>query len=114
MTTDDLLRLLGSACQASGIVKSYAVEEIDDDILSVRVFLSDNSFVSVFNNLATGKVACAWIQQGQRLYGKDNAKMGWHAHPFENPSEHRHCEPVDFTTFLRELEDYLKQENLNG
>ena len=114
MTTDDLLRQLATACQASNIVESYAVEEIDDDIMSVRVFLSDNSFVSVFHNLASGKVAFAWIQQGRRLYGKDNAKMGWHTHPFENPSEHRHCEPVDFTTFLRELEDYLKQENLNG
>ncbi len=114
MTTDDLLRHLVNACQASSIVKSYAVEEIDDDIMSIRVFLNDNSFVSVFNNLATGKVAFAWIQEGRRLYGKDNAKMGWHAHPFENPSEHRHCEPIDFMTFLREIEDYLRQETQHG
>jgi len=108
MTTDDLLRRLENACQASAIVKSYAVEEIDDDIMSVRVFLSNGSLVSVFYNLATEKVAFAWIQEGRRLYGKDNAKMGWHTHPFDDPSEHRHCEPADFATFLHEIEDYLK------
>lgn len=114
MTTDDLLRRLTNACHASAIVKSYAVEEIDDDIMSVRVFLSNSSFVSAFYNLATEKVAFAWIQEGKRRYGKDNAKMGWHTHPFEDPSEHRHCEPVDFVTFLREIEDYLNQESQNG
>jgi hypothetical protein len=29
----------------------------------------------------TGKTAFALIVGERRIYGKDNAKMGWHVHP---------------------------------
>ena len=86
--TDGLLRRLATACQASARVESYAVDVYDEDTLSVRVFLSDGTFVNAFYNLVTGKVAFAWIRDRTRLYGKDNAKMGWHAHPFGSPKSH--------------------------
>lgn len=104
MTIDELLRQLVSASQVSAIVESYAIEASDEDTLSVRVFLLDHTFINAFYNIQTGKVAFAWLGDGRRLYGKDNAKMGWHQHPFDSPSSHLLCEPVDFETFLREIE----------
>lgn len=104
VTTDDLLRRLAAACQSSALVESYAVEASDEDTLSVRVFLSDKTLIHVFYNLATGKVAFAWIRESRRLYGKDNTKMGWHMHPFDAPESHQPCEAIDFESFLHEVE----------
>ncbi len=104
MTTDELLRRLVESCQASPLVSSYAISESDEDILSVRVFLSDGSFVNAFHNAATGKTAFAWISKGKRLYGKDNAKRGWHLHPFDSPDNHQPCDEVAFETFLHEIQ----------
>jgi hypothetical protein len=101
ITTDDLLRRLADTCQLSALVESYAVENSDVDTLSVRVFLTDHTFINVFYNLATNKVAFAWIRENKRLYGKDNAKHGWHAHPFDAPENHQPCEAIDFESFLR-------------
>jgi hypothetical protein len=104
MTTAELLRRLSDVCQAHALVKSYAVDAIDEDTLSVRVFLMDASFINAFYNLATDKTAFAWIREGKRAYGKDNAKMGWHIHPFRSPEQHLLCEPINFEIFLREVE----------
>jgi len=106
MTTIELLQRLVVACQGYDWVESYIVQAMDEDILSVRVFLSDGSFISVFYNIATAKVAFALIKE-KRIYGKDNAKMGWHAHPFDDPEGHYPCGPADFESFLKEVERYL-------
>ena len=106
MTTIELLQRLVIACQECDLVESYTVQEMDEDILSIRVFLSGDSFISVFYNIATAKVAFALIKE-KRIYGKDNAKMGWHVHPFDDPEGHYPCEPVDFESFLKEVEEHF-------
>lgn len=109
VTTDDLLRELTTACQFASCVESFSVETSDEDILGVRVFLRDNTFINAFYNIATGKVAFAWIKEGKRLYGKDNTKMGWHVHSFGNPSAHKPCEQTDFEHFLHEVDEHLRK-----
>ncbi|HID63761.1 MAG TPA: hypothetical protein EYP49_13640 [Anaerolineae bacterium] len=111
MTTIELLQRLVIACQKCDLVEAYAVREMDEDTLSVRVFLSDGSFISVFYNIATARVAFALIKEKQRIYGKDNAKMGWHAHPFDDPEGHYPCEPVDFEGFLKEVERHFSDRS---
>ncbi|MEW5718870.1 MAG: hypothetical protein AB1817_09610 [Chloroflexota bacterium] len=108
MTTAELMRRLIDACQSCALVASYAIDAIDEDTLSVRVFLLDESFINAFYNLATDKTAFAWIHGDRRVYGKDNAKMGWHAHPFENPEAHEPCQSIDFASFLREVEEHYR------
>jgi len=110
MTTIELLQRLVVACQRCDLVESYAIQEMDEDILSTRVSLSDGSFISVFYNVATAKVAFALIKE-KRLYGKDNAKMGWHVHPFDDPEGHYPCEPVDFEGFLKEVERHFSDRS---
>ena len=65
------------------------------------------TFINAFYNLATGKTAFALIQTNQRIYGADNAKIGWHYHPFANPRQHIDCSPMTFTAFLQAVEDHL-------
>jgi hypothetical protein len=109
MTTAELVRRLIDACQVCALVESYAIDASDEDTLSVRVFLLNASFINIFYNLATNKTAFAWIRKGKRVYGKDNAKMGWHVHPFEFPEQHLRCEPITFESFLREVEHLYTQ-----
>ncbi len=61
-------------------------------------------FIEVFYNTATGKVSFALIREGNRIYGKDNAKSGWHMHPKDAPDTHVPCQPVTFSQFLAEVE----------
>jgi hypothetical protein len=75
----------------------------DADILSLRVHLADDSFIEAFFNTTTERVSFAPISGGQRVYGKDNAKIGWHEHPADAPQLHRCCAPVSFEEFLAEV-----------
>ena len=113
VTIDHLLRRLAFACQQSTLVDSYLVASSDEDTLDVRIVLSDQSFIHVYYNIGRSKAAFAWIQEGRRIYGKDNSRMGWHAHPIADPDSHQPCNEIDFQTFLREVET-LYNETRNG
>ena len=104
LTPHDLLARIVAACTQSSAVTAYTVRILDIDVLSLRVYLVDNSFIEVFCNVTTGKAAFALIVGDRRVYGKDNAKMGWHMHPFDDPNAHRPCAPVSFEAFLSEVE----------
>ena len=104
VTPHSLLDRIIDACNQSAIVTSYTVRSLDLDILNVRVYLVDDSFIEAFYNVTTNKTAFALIVNNQRIYGKDNAKLGWHVHPMDNPSAHNLCPPVSFEKFLIEVE----------
>jgi hypothetical protein len=104
LTPHNLLDHIVAVCAQSSIVAAYTIRILDLDILSLRVYLVDDSFIEVFYNVVTGKIAFALILEERRIYGKDNAKMGWHVHPPDNPKAHLSCEPVSFETFLAEAE----------
>ena len=108
LTTDQLLREIQILCAQHAFVKHIEQRLIDVDILDVRLQISPNSFISVFYNLKTDKTAFALIQNGQRSYGIDNAKMGWHEHPFGAPERHEPCEPTALGEFLTQVARHLK------
>ena len=105
VTPHDLLDQIIDTCSDSEIVSAYSVYTVDFDILSLRVNLVDQTFIDVFYNVSTNKTAFALIVAGERIYGKDNAKMGWHVHPIEDPNTHVPCASVSFKDFLAEVED---------
>lgn len=104
MTPRDLLEHIVVACTESSIVAAYTVRILDLDVLSLHIYLVDDSFIDVFHNVTTEKTAFTLIVEGHRVYGKDNAKMGWHVHPLDSPEAHHLCDPVSFDTFLAEVE----------
>lgn len=103
LTPADHFGKILDACAASTVVESYEVRTLDSDILSMRVHLVSGDFIEVFYNQATPRTSFALIAGGQRVYGKDNAKMGWHVHPVDAPDAHRPCAPVSFEQFLVEV-----------
>ena len=84
-------------------MEAYTLRTLDSDILSLRVHLTDGSFIEAFYNTATDRTALALIHRGERVYGKDNAKIGWHVHPPDDRNAHRPCSPVSFEEFLAEV-----------
>lgn len=92
-----------TVCDASSLVSGYTLRMLDLDVLSMRVHLEDESFIEVFYNATTSKTAYALIVDGQRIFGKDNVKIGWHVHPWDRPAAHESCEPVTFAEFLAEV-----------
>lgn len=95
-------------CYTSPIVSHVEEMLIDADILKIRVHLTqDKMFIDVFYNTATDKTSFALIQTGRRIYGADNAKMGWHQHPFSAAGQHIACQPVTFAEFLNAVEEHF-------
>jgi hypothetical protein len=108
VTTRQLLYELQQACNCSPLVSHVEERVVDADILSVRVYLMvTHTFINVFYNVTTDKTAFALVEGDRRLYGVDNAKMGWHRHPFDNPGQHIPCAPVRFEEFLADVEAYF-------
>lgn len=114
VTTGQLLHELRQACRRSSLVSHIEECLMDADILSVRVHLTiAHVFINVFYNVTTDKTAFALVREGQRIYGVDNAKMGWHRHPFDDPTRHVPCAPIRFAEFLAEVEaHYPRRERL--
>ena len=104
VTTRQLLYELQRACNRSPVVSHIEERVVDADILSVRVHLTfAHTFINVFYNVTTGKTAFALVEGDRRLYGVDNAKMGWHRHPFDDPDQHVPCAPIRFEEFLADV-----------
>jgi|YNPMSStandDraft_1061717.scaffolds.fasta_scaffold04292_8 hypothetical protein len=113
VTTVGVLKSIVTACKRSALVQSYTVRDMDEDILSVRVYLQEEAFgaeafIEAFYNVATQRTSFALIVEGRRVYGKDNARKGWHVHPFSDPNAHHPCQPTDFPAFLSEVEAYIR------
>ena len=50
-----------------------------------------------------------YIELGKRVFGADNMKIGWHIHPFEDPTRHDVTgRAVSLEEFLQTLENKLK------
>ncbi|MBP7962569.1 MAG: hypothetical protein KBG20_04385 [Caldilineaceae bacterium] len=108
ITTIQLLYNIRHACRGSSFVRHVEERVLDIDVLHVRVHLRlPETFINAFYNLATDKTAFALVQAGSRIYGADNAKMGWHYHPFADPSQHIPCPQMAFAEFLQEVENHL-------
>ena len=110
LTTGHLLLALQQVCSNLSQVDRVEVQAIDSDTLSVRVYLIlTAAFIHVFCNITTDKTAFALVEGDQRVFGVDNAKMGWHVHPFDNPAQHVACAPVQFDEFMSQVEAHYRK-----
>ncbi|MFH1633226.1 MAG: hypothetical protein ABIG63_04340 [Chloroflexota bacterium] len=108
ITTAHLLYVLRRVCNHSALVHYIEERILDIDILHVRVHLTmPETFINIYYTLETDKTAFALVQTERRVYGVDNAKTGWHRHPFTDPDRHIICSPVTFSEFLRAVEKYF-------
>lgn len=102
----EFARAIQDDCTRSDLVVSYEIQILDDTVVKVRVILVVNAFIDVFYNADSGKCSYALIEAGARVFGVDNAFIGWHIHPFDNPGQHVSSTEVSFAEFLNSVEEH--------
>ena len=103
-------RRVQETCDRSELVLTYDIRILDDTIVKIRVVLTDGPFIDVFYNADSGKCSYALVEGSVRIYGADNAFIGWHVHPFDDPRDHVHSPEVSFGDFLTAVEKYVESE----
>lgn len=102
----EFIRAIQDDCDQSDIVISYDIRLLDDTVVKMRVALTSDAFIDVFYNSDSGKCSYALIEKGIRIFDADNAFIGWHIHPFDNPSQHVSSSKVSFEEFLNNVEEH--------
>ena len=74
----------------------------------VRLWLN-NSFVDVYYNSEEEIASYAYVEEGRRLFGANNMRIGWHLHPFGEVERHVPTKPVTIEEFLKMLEKELRK-----
>jgi hypothetical protein len=78
-------------------------------VARMRLHVRARVFVDIYYNAETGSVSFAYIERGQRRFGANSMRIGWHVHPFDNPEEHRPSPPLTVQEFLEVLAQELAQ-----
>lgn len=107
LTLSTFVDAIRSACDRSDLVVSYDIRTPDNAIAKIRVFLKVEAFIDVYFNPSNQNCSFALIQHGKRIYGADNAFIGWHVHPFHNPEDHQPTSAISFEEFLAEVEAWV-------
>ena len=102
----EFARTVQATCDRSSLVVTYDVRILDDTVVKIRVFLTDGAFIDVFYNADTSNCSYALIEGAARVFGADNAFIGWHIHPFDDPNQRLPSSPVPFDDFLKTVEEH--------
>jgi len=105
----EFARTVQDICGRSDLVASYDVRILDDTVVKIRVTLTYDAFIDVFYNSDTEKCSYALIEESTRIFGADNAFIGWHTHPFDNPDQHVPSSGISFEKFLKTVEGHIAQ-----
>jgi len=106
----EFIDTLRQACDRSDAVTSYDIRVQDNATVKIRVLLVADAFIDVYYNPETGRCSFVLVRKGRRIYGADNAFIGWHVHPLENPEQHIRTREVSFADFLAVVEEWIQRE----
>jgi hypothetical protein len=106
----EFTRAIQDNCDKSDLVVSYDVQILDNTVVKIRAILSVGAFIDIFYNADSGKCSYALIKEGVRAFGADNAFIGWHIHPFDNPERHILSSEVSFDEFLDAIEKHKESD----
>ena len=70
----------------------------------LRLFVN-NDFAETFHNSETASTSYAYIERGERVFGANNMRIGWHLHPYGNVAKHEPSQPITIEAFLKKLEE---------
>lgn len=109
MTLAEFQAQVFSTALRSSICTIPVVLRLTTTAVKVRVELVNGDFVDAFYNEMSGRTAFALIDQGDRIFGADNAGS-WHVHPFASPSDHLPvAEAVSFSEFVAMIERHFAE-----
>lgn len=107
MTLGEFQARIFLTAQHSSICTVPIVLRLTTTAVKVRVELINGYFIDAFFNEVSGRTAFALIEEGDRIFGADNAG-GWHIHPFTSPSDHLPVtDAVSFAEFVNMIEHYF-------
>lgn len=73
-------------------------------------YATEGFFLRFYFNEVTGTIAFALIDNQQRLWGIDyDNRRGWHLHPVEDPTDHRHVAPMSIVEIVDHLQEVLAE-----
>ena len=106
----EFVEVVRLACDRSDLVTGYDVHILDNATIKIRAFLRVEAFIDIYFNPENGNCSFALIKSGKRIYGADNAFIGWHLHPFEAPDQHLPCPELSFGDFLFTVEEWAMRD----
>ncbi|MFQ6119422.1 MAG: hypothetical protein ACE5KE_06000 [Methanosarcinales archaeon] len=77
-------------------------------IVRIRLWINDE-FIDLYYNSEFGTTSYAYIENGERRFGANNMKIGWHIHPYGEIEKHEPIEHLEIKKFLNILEKELKK-----
>lgn len=108
VSLEDFQQSIIAVCTGSSVVESVTLYEIRPNAVRLRIFLVNQTFLDVFYNEWNGRTSFAWIVDGQRKFGADNAG-NWHWHLRQDPAQHVASEhEITFGEFMKEIEKIVK------
>ena len=94
----------------------YSIVDLTENVVKVRVQITENIFVQVYYNRASGVRNYVLIGWNKRLFGRDCVGGSWHRHPFEDPEQHdfsgEGAKEVSVCDFIDEVITILKEEGI--
>ena len=105
----EFIDTIRQTCDRSDAVVSYDIRVQDNATVKIRVLLVADAFVDIYYNPETNRCSFTLIFTDQRIYGADNAFIGWHIHPLEDPDQHIRAQEVLFADFLAVVEEWIRR-----
>ena len=100
-----------SALAQNGLFKQITLD-IDEDIASGRVHISERQFLRLYFNGITDVMAFALIDNERRIWGIDRDNIrGWHLHPADNPDSHVAIEPLTIPEITARLAEVVSNQS---
>ncbi len=116
MNLKELLSTLHSEHTHRAYIQRVQILDHSQNLLKVRLYISDELFVQVYRNERFNTTSLALISNNERIYARDLLGDTWHRHPSENPTEHdisvEGRRAVSLSEFLDEVESVLTKLDL--
>ena len=107
MTLEEFEELICDLAERSPICDTVAIVGVAEESIKIRVGLYVGGFIETYYNERNGTISYAWIRDGRRVFGADNANR-WHYHPFEDPARHEWLDhEMSFAEFLAAIENNI-------
>jgi hypothetical protein len=111
MTVTELLASLQAEATHRAYVRRLDLLELSPSLLKARLFVTDQLFVQVYRNDRFDSTSLALIENGRRLYGRDQFGGVWHRHA-PDAAELHDTSPlgqlsVTLAQFLDEVENVM-------
>lgn len=111
MNEEELPAIAGKELERRKYFVGMEILEQTLSLVKIRLYISPDLFVQIYRNDVYQTTNLVLIQNGRRLYARDELDGRWHRHTHRRPEEHDTSKegrrPVEISEFLDEVEQAL-------